>query len=164
MSAEASDSLANAGEQVRWLTSDEQSSWRAWLSATTLLSDQLNRDLVSVHGLTGMDYEILAQLSEAPDRRVRMSDLAERALSSRSRLSHQIDRMERAGLVERVSCEDDRRGAFAVLTDSGWECLVRAAPDHVMSVRRHLVDVLTEEEFASLGRACRKIADRLQSS
>ena len=147
---------------VRWLTADEQASWRAWLSAVTLLTDQLNRDLVAQHGLTGMDYEILVRLSESPGRRIRMSDLAELALSSRSRLSHQIDRMEAAGLVQRESCEDDRRGAFAVLTDLGWERLVQAAPDHVMSVRQHLVDVLTPEEFAALGRACGKIADSLQ--
>lgn len=162
MPTETLGSVEDPTQQVRWLTSDEQASWRSWLSAVSLLMDQLNRDLVAQQGLTGMDYEILVRLSEAPGRRIRMSDLAELALSSRSRLSHQIDRMEAAGLVERESCEADRRGAFAVLTDTGWERLVHAAPDHVMSVRRHLVDVLTPEEFASLGRACRKIADGLQ--
>lgn len=146
---------------VEWLSTQEQASWRSWLSAVTLLTDRLNRDLLAEHGLSGMDYEILVRLSETPDRRIRMSDLADRTLASRSRLSHQIDRMERAGLVERESCADDRRGAFAVLTDAGWERLVQAAPDHVRSVRDHLVDVLTPEEFAALGAACRKIADRL---
>lgn len=146
---------------MEWLSTQEQASWRSWLSAVTLLTDRLNRDLLAEHGLSGMDYEILVRLSETPDRRIRMSDLADRTLASRSRLSHQIDRMERAGLVERESCADDRRGAFAVLTDAGWERLVQAAPDHVRSVRDHLVDVLTPEEFAALGAACRKIADRL---
>jgi len=146
---------------VEWLSTQEQASWRSWLSAVTLLTDRLNRDLLAEHGLSGMDYEILVRLSETPDRRIRMSDLADLTLASRSRLSHQIDRMERAGLVERESCADDRRGAFAVLTDAGWERLVQAAPDHVRSVRDHLVDVLTPEEFAALGAACRKIADRL---
>ncbi|MBU6244013.1 MAG: MarR family transcriptional regulator [Actinomycetales bacterium] len=125
--------------------------------------DQLNRDLLADHGLSGADYEILVRLSESPDRRVRMSELAELTLASRSRLSHQIDRMEQAGLVRRESCAEDRRGAFAALTDTGWQALVAAAPDHVASVRRHLVDVLSPEEFEALGQACRKVSERLRS-
>lgn len=146
---------------TRWLSDDEQQHWRAWLAASLLLNDRLSRDLQEQHGLTIADYEILVQLSEAPGRRLRMSELAEAALSSRSRLSHQIDRMARAGLVDRESCADDRRGAFAVLTQHGWDVLVAAAPDHVESVRRHLVDTLTPAEFAALGRACAKVADGL---
>jgi DNA-binding MarR family transcriptional regulator len=146
---------------TRWLSADEQRHWRSWLAASILLNDRLSRDLQEQHGLTIADYEILVHLSEAPDRRLRMSELAERALSSRSRLSHQIDRMRTAGLVDRESCADDRRGAFAVLTERGWEVLVAAAPDHVESVRRHLIDVLTPEEFAALGRACAQVADGL---
>jgi len=151
-------------DEPRWLGDGEQRSWRAWLSAATLLMDQLNRDLLADHGLSGADYEILVRLSESPDRRVRMSELAELTLASRSRLSHQIDRMEQSGLVRRESCAEDRRGAFAVLTDTGWATLVDAAPDHVASVRRHLVDVLTPEEFEALGHACRKVAERLRSN
>jgi DNA-binding MarR family transcriptional regulator len=105
------------------------------------------------------DYEILVRLSESPERRVRMSDLAAMTLSSRSRLSHQIDRMEKADYVLRQECSDDRRGFFAVLTDHGWQTLVDAAPKHVESVRHRLVDVLTPEEFAELGRICQKIVD-----
>ena len=146
---------------TRWLTEDEQGSWRAWLAASLLLQDRLNRDLQEQHGLTMADYEILVRLSESPDRRIRMSDLAHLTLSSRSRLSHQIDRMEKAGLVERQACEDDRRGSFTVLTDKGWDTLVAAAPDHVESVRTHLVDPLSAAEFASLGAACTKVADHL---
>lgn len=148
--------------EPRWLSDEEQRSWRAWLSAITLLMDQLNRDLLADHGLSGADYEILVRLSESPDRRVRMSELAELTLASRSRLSHQIDRMEQAGLVRRESCAEDRRGAFAALTDIGWGALVKAAPDHVASVRRHLVDVLTPQEFQALGHACRKVSERLR--
>ncbi len=144
-----------------WLTEDEQESWRAWLSASTLLKDRLSRDLQASHGLTMADYEILVRLSESPDRRMRMSDLAALTLNSRSRLSHQVDRMAQSGLVERQVCDVDRRGAFAVLTEHGWDALVHAAPDHVASVRENLVDVLTVEEFAALGRACAIIADRL---
>lgn len=146
---------------TRWLNEDEQRSWRAWLSASLLLHDRLNRELQARFGLTMADYEILVRLSEIPERRMRMSDLADVTLSSRSRLSHQIDRMEKAGLVERQNCTDDRRGAFAVLTDIGWSTLVATAPDHVASVRTHLVDQLTSKEFAALGAACQKVADHL---
>ena len=149
---------------ARWLTQKEQESWRAWIEASLLLTDRLSRDIQAQHGLTFADYEILVWLSEAPDRRLRMSELARRALSSRSRLSHQIDRMERAGLVTREVCAEDRRGSFAVLTDVGWQTIVDAAPDHVDSVRANLVDILTPEEFAALGAACRKVADALQES
>ncbi|CAB4878126.1 MAG: MarR family transcriptional regulator [Actinobacteria bacterium] len=147
-----------------WLTEEQQSSWRAWLSASTLLNERLNREIQAQHGITLADYEILVWLSESPDRRMRMSDLAERTLSSRSRLSHQIDRMEGAGLVAREQCPVDRRGSFAVLTDIGWNTLVSAAPDHVDSVRSHLVSALSCDEFEALGAACRKISDRLQDS
>lgn len=146
---------------TRWLNEDEQRSWRAWLSVSLLLQDRLTREMQGQHGLTMADYEILVRLSEVPERRMRMSDLAQVTLSSRSRLSHQIDRMEKAGLVERQHCTDDRRGAFAVLTDLGWTTLVAAAPDHVASVRAHLVDQLTPEEFAALGAACQKVSDHL---
>jgi DNA-binding MarR family transcriptional regulator len=146
---------------TRWLTEDEQRSWRAWIAATQQLHDRLTRDLQAHHGLTMADYEILVRLSEVPDRRMRMSDLAEVTLSSRSRLSHQIDRMVKAGLVERQLCEEDRRGAFASLTDNGWDTLVAAAPDHVESVRTHLVDQLSPKEFSALGAACQKVADHL---
>jgi DNA-binding MarR family transcriptional regulator len=146
---------------TRWLSEDEQRSWRAWLAASLLLQDRLTRELQAEHGLTMADYEILVRLSEVDDRRMRMSDLAEVTLSSRSRLSHQIDRMEKAGLVERQLCAQDRRGAFAALTDAGMDTLVAAAPDHVTGVRDHLVDVLSPKEFAALGAACQKVADHL---
>lgn len=148
---------------TRWLTEEQQKNWRAWLSASQLLNDQLSRELQEAHGLTIADYEILVRLSEAPDRRLRMSDLAEQTLSSRSRLSHQIDRMEKAELVDREVCADDRRGSFAVLSDHGWTTLVAAAPDHVASVRAHLVDQLSDQEFAALGAACLKVAEHLNA-
>lgn len=146
---------------TRWLSEQEQAHWRAWLAASQLLNDRLSRDLQEHHGLTIADYEILVNLSEAPERRMRMSDLAAATLSSRSRLSHQIDRMTKAGLVEREACADDRRGSFTVLTQRGWDVLVTAAPDHVESVRQHLLDVLTPVEFTALGMACAKVADEL---
>lgn len=148
---------------TRWLNEHEQELWRGWIAASMLLPDRLSRDLQELHGLTGTDYQILVELSESPDRRMRMSTLADRTLLSRSRLSHQIDRMSRSGLVERETCTDDGRGTFAVLTDHGWAAIVEAAPDHVESVRRHLLDQLTAEEFEAFGSACLKISEGLRA-
>ncbi len=148
----------------RWLTEDEQNAWRAWLEVSALLPDRLNRDLIEQRGITLADYVILVHLSEEPDRRLRMSDLADRTSSSRSRLSHQIDRMEAAGLVTREVCSDDKRGTFAVLTASGWDTIVAAAPDHVESVRRNLIDVLGPDRFTRFGRDCQAIAEHLRDT
>jgi DNA-binding MarR family transcriptional regulator len=147
---------------TRWLTDDQQQAWRAWIAASLLLPDRLSRDLQDEAGISLADYEILVHLSESPQRRLRMSELADLTLSSRSRLSHQIDRLSDAGLVDRQPCSEDRRGAFAVLTQDGYDFLVTTAPAHVASVRAHLVDVLTPEEFDVLGRICTKVADRLR--
>ena len=149
---------------TRWLDPDQQRSWRAWISCSQLLGDRLGRDLVDATGLSMADYEILVRLSEQPERRMRMSELAQATLSSRSRLSHQIDRMEQAGLVQRETCDSDKRGLNAVMTEHGWDVLVAAAPSHVASVREHFVDVLTPEEFEALGAACAKVVERLQQS
>jgi DNA-binding MarR family transcriptional regulator len=142
---------------TRWLSDDEQASWRAWIAASLLLPDRLSRDLQEHAGISLADYEILVYLSESPARRLRMSELADLTLSSRSRLSHQVDRLSDAGLVDREPCSEDRRGYFAVLTPRGWDFLVSTAPVHVESVREHLVDALTPDEFAELGRLCAKV-------
>jgi DNA-binding MarR family transcriptional regulator len=149
------------GGMTRWLTEDEQRLWRGWLAASMLLPERLNRDLQEQHGLTGTDYQVLVELSESPQRRMRMSTLAERTQLSRSRLSHQVDRMTKAGLVTRQECAQDGRGMFAVMTEQGWDTIVAAAPDHVESVRRHLVDQLTPEQFEAFGQACVIVADAL---
>jgi len=148
--------------ETRWLSADEQRYWRAWLTSNVLLQQAFERDLKATHGLSLAEYEILVRLSEAPDRQLRMSDLAQITLASRSRLSHQITRMEADGLVVRQECESDRRGFLAVLTERGWQRLVDAAPEHVESVRRHLVDVLTPEEFEQLGSMLAKVVAKLQ--
>jgi len=148
---------------TRWLSKEQQSHWRSWLTATTVLREQLSRELQDSHGLTITDYEIMVRLSEADSRSIRMSDLATLTLLSRSRLSHQIDRMETAGLVSREVCPDDRRGQLAVLTSAGMKALVAAAPDHVEGVRKHFVDLLTDAEYKALGNAAKKIADHLDS-
>ena len=147
---------------TQWLTREQQQHWRAYIAATTLLGERLSRELQAAHGITMADYEILVRLSEAPDRRLRMSQLADHTLASRSRLSHQVDRLEKVGLVERIPCAEDRRGANAVLTEKGWTLLVAAAPTHVEGVREHLVDQLTPEQFASVGDALAVVAAHLQ--
>jgi DNA-binding MarR family transcriptional regulator len=132
-----------------WLTQDEQEAWRAYLATSKLLFRQLDRDL-NPFGLSGNDYEILVVLSEAPEHRLRMTDLADATAQSRSRLSHQITRMEAAGLVRRDTCPGDKRGLFAVLTDTGMATIERVAPYHVESVRRHFIDRLTPEQLGTL--------------
>ncbi|MEV4456167.1 MarR family winged helix-turn-helix transcriptional regulator [Microbispora sp. NPDC004025] len=146
----------------QWLTPQEQRAWRAHLAAHRLLFLQLDRELQGT-GLSLNDYEILVNLSESPGRRMRMSELADATIQSRSRLSHQISRMEAAGLVTRQDCEDDRRGTFAVLTDHGWDTIQRVAPDHVASVRRHFVDLMTPEQVSALEQIYAPIIDHLQA-
>ncbi|AIA05991.1 MULTISPECIES: MarR family winged helix-turn-helix transcriptional regulator [Streptomyces] len=144
-----------------WLTDQEQRAWRTHLDVSRLLMHQLERDL-QPFGLTNNDYEILVNLSEAEDHRLRMSDLAASTLQSKSRLSHQITRMENGGLVRRESCESDRRGLYAVLTDEGWETMRRVAPHHVASVRRHFIDLFAPESLDSLESSLAPVADHLR--
>jgi len=146
-----------------WLTVEQQVAWRSWLQSTLLLADRLEHDLKQRHDLSNAEYEVMVRLSESAGRRLRMSDLASQTLASKSRLSHQISRMEAAGLVRREECPEDRRGAYATLTDAGWQRLVEAAPSHVASVRRWLVDALTEEQFTELGSLCSLIVGHLQA-
>jgi DNA-binding MarR family transcriptional regulator len=127
---------------TRWLDDDEQMAWRTLLRHSVLLLDRLDAELRAEHDIGLADYEILVQLSEAPDRRVRMSELADRALVSRSRLTHRIDRLASDGLVTRAPCPTDRRGLYAVLSDEGAALLEQAAPTHVAGVRRYLIDAL----------------------
>jgi DNA-binding MarR family transcriptional regulator len=145
----------------RWLSRDEQRVWRAYLRATQRLRDQLDRELQRDVGLPLAYYDILVMLSEAPDRTLRMGDLAVRTSSSRSRLSHAVDRLEEKGWVQRRSCPMDRRGAYAMLTDAGFAVLDAAAPSHVESVRRHLFDLLTPAEVEALGSISETIARHL---
>ena len=148
---------------ARWLTNTEQRDWRSFVTVCALLPERLETDLSRRHGLSLAEYDVLVHLSEAPDRRMRMSDLANAVLASRSRLSHQITRMERDGLVKRQECESDRRGWLAVLTDEGMHRLQLAAPDHVESARSNVLDQLSDEEFTELGRLCRKIGSHLHT-
>src|SRR3954464_1873797 len=134
----------------RWLSAEEQKAWRAWLFSTMLLQDRLDRELTHETGISHAYYEVLVALSEAPGRMLRMSELADRCLSSRSRLSHAVSRLEERGWVRRQVCPDDGRGQLAVLTDEGFAALVDAAPVHVESVRRNLFDQLSAEQVAAM--------------
>jgi DNA-binding MarR family transcriptional regulator len=145
--------------KVRWLTPEEQSVWRAFLDVSRLMTDQMNRQLSDDGGMSLPEYEILVALSEAPDRRLRMSELADRVLSSRSRITHTVGRMEERGHVHREACADDGRGVLCVLTDAGFAVLERAAPAHVESVRSAMFDPLTAEEVDALGVALRKVRE-----
>jgi len=147
--------------QPHWLTDEEQQAWRATVQLSQLLLRQLDRDLTA-HGLNGRDYEILVDLSEAPEHRLRMTDLADATSQSRSRLSHQITRMEKRGLVRRDDCEGDKRGTFAVLTKAGFEAIERVAPYHVEQVRRHYIDRLTAEQQDEIRSAFQPIVDYLR--
>ena len=137
---------------TRWLSSGQQKVWRAWLDAVARIDSHLD-EVLRPFGLDLGEYEILVRLSEAPERRMRMSDLADAARQSRSRLTHTVARMEKKGLVTRMPCPNDRRGVIAALADDGYALLVEAAPDHVASVREVLVDVVDPADFEALGRA-----------
>jgi len=150
-------------EPVRWLTADEQDAWRAFVRGATLLLERLDSELSEAHGLTLADYEILVWLSEAPRGGMRMSDLADRALVSRSRLTYRIDRLVNEGLVERRPCPSDRRGSLAVLTTTGRRRLERAAPTHVDGVVAYLVDQASSRDLAAIGRVFRSVADALDA-
>src|SRR3954454_4971290 len=137
-------------EETRWLDAEEQKGWRAWLYSTLLLQELLDRELTRETGISHAYYEILVQLSEAPGRMLRMSQLAERSLSSRSRLSHAVSRLEERGWVRRQVCPDDGRGQLAVLTDEVRPALGGAAPIHVSSGRSHLCAQLPPEQVATM--------------
>lgn len=155
---------APAAEEPRWLTADEQRTWRFYLHATTLLEDHLDRQLQRDAGMPHIYYGLLVALAESPDRRLRMTELAMNAKITRSRLSHAIARLEKNGWVRREDCPSDKRGQFAVLTEEGAEVLRRTAPGHVEAVRQALFDRLTPEQQKSLGEIMQIIAEGLQPS
>ena len=136
--------------ETHWLSADEQQTWRAFLTACQTLFGAIDAQLQHDSGLPHGYYEILVRLSEAPDRALRMSQLAEASTSSKSRLSHAVARLEERGWVERLSCPTDRRGLIARLTDQGFAALEAAAPAHVEQVRRALFDQLSPGQVAQL--------------
>jgi DNA-binding MarR family transcriptional regulator len=150
--------MATTKTDVRWLNPREMKAWRNYIIASRRMLEALDSDLAD-YELTLADYEVLAQLSDAPGRKLRMSELAEIAMVSKSRLSHRMKVMEAAGWVRREECPEDRRGYFAVMTDKGFKAIERAAPTHVGSVRNRFLDHLSVKDQEDLA----KIFDRLQS-
>ncbi|NIH86056.1 MarR family winged helix-turn-helix transcriptional regulator [Amycolatopsis granulosa] len=147
--------------EARWLSEPEMSAWRAYIVATLRLRQRLHRELAAAHRVSLTDYEVLVCLEMAPDGRMRMSDLATVMASTKSRLSHQIARMEAAGLARRAPDPDDKRGVVAELTPGGAALLEEAAPTHVAGVRAHLIDLVTPEEQAVLATVFSRVAEHL---
>jgi DNA-binding MarR family transcriptional regulator len=147
----------------RWLTDDEQVAWRAFLRGAALLLERLDAELFEGHGLTGSDYEILVALSEGPRGGLRMAEVAERALVSKSRLTYRVDRLVAEGLVERKPCPSDRRGSLAALTPAGRRKLERAAITHVDGVLEHFVERASARDFAAIGRVFGAVAEALDA-
>ena len=140
-----------------WLSDQQQRVWRAYLQLTGMLTEHLARELRRDAGLPHTYYLVLAMLSEAPNRSLRMTELAAAAWASPSRMSHAVDRLQEAGWVERTPTPDDKRGQLATLTDAGYRRLVEAAPGHARAVKEILFDGLTPELLAAFGEVCDRV-------
>ena len=145
----------------RWLTEEEQRAWRGLLRMTSQLNARANRLLLQQYGISLADYEVLVVLSEAPEGRLRVFEVADALAWEQSRVSHQLARMQRRGLVTREGCATDARGAFAVLTTAGRAAIERAAPAHVEQVRQLGVDDLSHEQVSALTEITTRVLDRL---
>ncbi|MEU1808569.1 MarR family winged helix-turn-helix transcriptional regulator [Micromonospora aurantiaca (nom. illeg.)] len=148
-------------DEPRWLDEQEDRAWRGYRRMRRLLDLELARELMQDAGLSEPDYDVLSDLSETPEQRLRLSELADRMLWSRSRLSHHISRMQQRGLVTREECATDGRGSVVVLTPAGRRAVEAAAPGHVAAVRRHLIDRLTPAEVSALGTLSQRVIDHL---
>jgi DNA-binding MarR family transcriptional regulator len=146
-----------------WLSPTEQHAWRSFIRVHQKLSAALVRDLQAHSKLSGADYEILVALTDAPDGRQRFQELAKAVDWEQSRLSHQITRMIKRGLVAREECAEDGRGVFVVLTPDGRKVITAAAPQHVATVRRLVIDALSPDELATLGQISQRILDQLDN-
>jgi len=146
---------------TNWLDSGEQAAWRAWLDTYRLLLPALDRQLQTESQASFTDFEVLVHLSEAVDRRMRMSEIADRTISTRSAITRTVDRLVARGWVSRVRSTDDQRGYFAELTEVGASVLREIAPGHVAAVRANLIDLLTESELTALQEIGNKVRARL---
>lgn len=146
---------------VRWLDDEEQAAWRRFVSGSTVFFRELERRLLETHDLSMDDYAILVLLSEAPERRVRMSELASSAILPRPQVTYRVTRLEKRGIVERRPCETDARGTWAQLTDEGFALLEEAARCHVENVRALLLDHLDRDEFLAVGAALGRVFEAL---
>jgi DNA-binding MarR family transcriptional regulator len=148
----------------RWLTEEEQRAWRGLLRMTSQLNARGNRQLQEEFGISLADYEVLVVLSEAPEGRLRVFEVADALAWEQSRVSHQLARMQRRGLVARQDCASDARGAFAVLTAAGRAAIERAAPAHVEQVRQLVFDRLSPDQLAALTEITTGVLDRLAAT
>ncbi|MFJ7158609.1 MarR family winged helix-turn-helix transcriptional regulator [Streptomyces sp. NPDC101118] len=148
---------------TRWLNDDEMRAWSGFLAASALLNRRLDQQLKDDSGLSHPQYEILVRLSAAPGGELRMTELADGLINSKSGLTYQVTQLEKAGLVRRRSCPSDVRGIYAVLTEQGRERLEQAAPGHVAAVRRHLIDVLTPDQIGALADGLGEVTRRLRA-
>ncbi|MUM17890.1 MarR family transcriptional regulator [Mycobacterium sp. CBMA271] len=148
-------------EHVNWLNEAEDRAWQGQVKVTSLLFAQIERELTQESGLSLVDYYVLITLADAEDARLSMGGLAASLGWSRSRISHQVRRMEARGLVERTGNVTDRRGAFAHLTDDGLSALKRAVPGQVDRVRRHFIDQLTPDQAGTLASAYQSLLNHL---
>ncbi len=148
-------------QSVRWLDAEEQHLWRGWLKVHAQLNAVLQRDMQEDAGLSSPDFEVLVHLTDTPIGRVRVTDLASELLWERSRVSHHVTRMERRGLVRRVECAEDGRGAWVEITAEGRTAIEKAAPAHVEAVRRLVFDALSAEEVDTLTTLVGRIQARL---
>jgi DNA-binding MarR family transcriptional regulator len=146
--------------EVRWLSTAQERVWRQWVELNARVTVTLQREMQEDSGLSMPDFEVLVNLTDSPEGRVRVTDLATQMLWERSRLSHHVTRMERRGMVERSDCAEDGRGAWIVITPAGRAAIEKAAPGHVETVRRLVFDVLTEDEAGTLGALLGKMLDR----
>lgn len=144
-------------EDVPWLSDAEQRIWRSWLKVNAQISATLAADLLDDSGLSMPDFHVLVHLTDSPEGRVRVNELAQTLQWERSRVSHHLTRMERRDLVVRSECSDDRRGAFIAVTAAGRAAIERAAPGHVRAVRRLFFDVLAAEEVSDIGASLQKL-------
>jgi DNA-binding MarR family transcriptional regulator len=150
--------------EPRWLDDRERAAWVAFLAASNLVTRRLEQQLKDDAGLSHTQYEVLVQLSAAPDRAMRMTELADRLVTTKSGLTYQITQLERAGLVTRRSCPSDVRGVIAELTDQGMDTLRQAAPGHVAAVREALIDVLTPEQLEHIATGLGEVTRRLRGT
>jgi DNA-binding MarR family transcriptional regulator len=146
---------------TRWLDDEEMRAWRGLVETMAAVQAATEADLVAEHGITAGDYGVLVQLSEAPERRLRMCDLAGRLHLSPSGLTRRLDGLVRLGLVAREPSAEDRRVMLAVLTSAGLAALEAAAPHHVESVRRHFLDHLTRTQIRQIGDAFERLQARV---
>ncbi len=146
---------------MRWLSETEMLAWRSYIVATLRLRQRLHRELAEAHDVSLADYEVLVCVSSGADNRMRMTELAAMLGSTKSRLSHQVGRMEGAGFLRRAADPEDKRGVIAELTPEGEALLKQAAPTHVEGVRAHLIDLLTVDEQATLGEAFTRVLEHL---